>query len=489
MKNYKKVIALLMAASMTASLAACGSKTDGDTQSSGGGDNKPSNDDKAQTDNSGDNNSEEEKPGAYTGIKDADGNPIDLGGMEIIIRDWWSDPDAVGEPSNGYEEAQKAYRDWIQETYKFTIKEQAISGWDDVFTDLQDYVTTGGDENNYVFTMRLDGTLFQQMNSDLYYDLSTLDLIDMGGEKWDQTVRDLGTVNGKTYMMRKQSHEPRTGVFFNKRLLQENGIDPEEIYELQRTRQWTWDKFEEYLQKLTKDTDSDGVTDQWAFLEANSLKDIMVASNGGNYVGYSNGKFTYDLENEETLYALNKAIEWTDLYNYPGEEGREWNYFEDAFLSGKAVFMVQQEYNISGILKDMEDDFGFVAFPMAKTGGQYVDLMQDNIHVLPSCYDADRANKIAFAYSLYYAPVPDYEDYSDYYAGAVKGFRDLEAPEETLGYMTEKTVLQYHGFVPGISIGEQFLWSISKDNTPAAKAEEIRESWKTYIDNANNNAQ
>ena len=31
-------------------------------------------------------------------IKDADGNPIDLGGMEIIIRDWWSGDPA--EPQN-----------------------------------------------------------------------------------------------------------------------------------------------------------------------------------------------------------------------------------------------------------------------------------------------------------------------------------------------------------------------------------------------------
>ena len=58
---------------------------------------------------------EEEEVSPYTVITDADGNPIDLGGMEIIIRDWWS-PEEPAEPTNEFEEARDEYRAWIQET-------------------------------------------------------------------------------------------------------------------------------------------------------------------------------------------------------------------------------------------------------------------------------------------------------------------------------------------------------------------------------------
>ena len=42
------------------------------------------------------------------------------------------------------------------------------------------------------------------------------------------------TSDGKVYGMRAIPHEATAGIYFNKRLLQEAGIDPESIYELQR---------------------------------------------------------------------------------------------------------------------------------------------------------------------------------------------------------------------------------------------------------------
>ncbi|HBI72998.1 MAG TPA: hypothetical protein DDY59_07400, partial [Lachnospiraceae bacterium] len=50
----------------------------------------------------------------------------DLGGMEIIIGDWWS-PQEPAEPTNAMEEATLEYRQMIQEKYNFTIKQVAVS--------------------------------------------------------------------------------------------------------------------------------------------------------------------------------------------------------------------------------------------------------------------------------------------------------------------------------------------------------------------------
>ena len=489
MKNYKKVIALLMAASMTVGLAACGGKEGDGSQGDG---KKPDSQNPGNSGN-GDDDSQKDDYDPYTPLIDPDtGEVYDLGGMEIIIRDWWTQEQEVDESAlSGFQKAQYEYRKWMQDTYKFTIKEQAISGWGDVFTDIEAYATTGGDENNYVFTLRVAGELFQQMGMGLYYDLSSLNSIDMTAEKWDQTVKDLGTLNGKVYAMRKMSHEPRTGVYFNKRILRENGFEPDDIYKWQASREWTWDKFEEIVAALTKDTNADGVPDQYGFLEGNSLNDIAIASNDGNLISKDgSGKYVFTADSENVITALNWARHMMDEYNYPNpndDPGATWNYFFDAFINGNAAFLVQQAY-CSGqefSRDNMEDDFGWVAFPMGPNATQYADLMQDNVYVLPACYDADRAKKIAFAYSMYYSPVPDYEDYSDYYANYVNSFRDMEVPEQTLGYVGEKTYLQYHSFVPGIKVGDDLYWQISAENTPAQQIESIRESWQAYIDAAN----
>ena len=163
----------------------------------------------------------------YQVITDADGNPIDLGGMDIIIRNWGSgDPT---EPQNEYEEALKDYRDWIQETYNFTIKEQAISDWGSTPTDFVDYATTGGDEN-YVFILRDDPAITSAMANGLMYDLSTLDCLDFNDVKFQRNLLHKQYSKGDSiYAMFAGYSEARTGVYFNKRILSDAGIDPESL--------------------------------------------------------------------------------------------------------------------------------------------------------------------------------------------------------------------------------------------------------------------
>lgn len=486
MKNYKKVIALLMTASMTVGLAACGGNSNDTQKESGKTPSSQGNNGGGDTSNPGGENSQKVDP--YTvQIDPSTGKAYDLGNMEIIVRDWWEHTEKSDDELSGYEKAQKEYRDWAQETYNFTVKEQQMGDWGSVFNDFVEYVSTGGDDQNYVFTLRFAGELFQEMAQDLMYDVSSATSIDMSDEGWDQNVKDAMTLKGKVFGMRRWAHENRTGVYFNKRLLTEAGIDPNEIYELQRTHQWTWDKFEEYLKILTKDTDGDGAMDQYGLLEANSLRDIMVASNGGNLVGQdpTTKKYTFEVDKPETIKALDTAQDWIEKYNKPTPEGANWDWFFSDFINGGTAFCVQQAYCAGQNFKGMEDDFGFVAFPMGPSKTNYVDLNQDNVYAIPGCYEPDRANKIAFAYSMYYHPVPEYEDYSIYTPGYIENFRDTEAPEETMGYMKEEIVNQMHSFVPGISVGNDLYWQINKENTAAAQAESIRESWQAYIDAAN----
>jgi hypothetical protein len=101
----------------------------------------------------------------------------------------------------------------------------------------------------------------------------------------------------------------------------------------------------------------------------------------------------------------------------------------------------------------MEDDFGFVFFPIgpgpsAKSQTMYVG----NVRVMPAGIDAQRADDVAFAYDLWTAAVPGYEeedmDLSYYYSMV----RDNRAVDETLipmlsGQGTRSLVYM----VPGLS--------------------------------------
>ena len=120
----------------------------------------------------------EDEEDGYVALTDADGNVYDLGGMEIIIRDWWSSGEEE-EPKNAYEEARQEYREWVQDTYNFKIKQVAISDWGSTPEDFLNYATTGGDEN-YVWILRQGPEFVSAMNSGLMYDLASLDLM-----KWD----------------------------------------------------------------------------------------------------------------------------------------------------------------------------------------------------------------------------------------------------------------------------------------------------------------
>lgn len=482
-KIVKKLIAAAMATSMVASFAACGGddSTGNDTPdtSNAGGD---------VVDNTGDDvtpsSDAEEDLGAYTVLTDENGNVYDLGGMEIIIRDWWTaDEETV--PSDDYEEAREEYYDWIQETYNFTIKQVAISSWSSTPEDFANYATTGGDEN-YIFVLRQGTELTAAMNQGLMYDVASLDVFDFSESKWGSRVHEMYGKGDSVYGFRGVTPEARGGMYFNKRILEDAGIDPDSLYDLQENMEWTWEKFEELCAKIQADTDNDGVIDRYALVcVSQDFYPLAVWSNGGEYIGKDeNGKYYNNLESAETIEALNWSIDIIDTYAKVFASDASWDYAYTAFINGEGAFIPQEAYK-AGDFVDMEDDYGFVCFPMGPQMDDYTNCYTDNVYAIPSCYDAEKAWKIAFAYNLYTEPIPGYEDYDGTLSGYYQKFRDLESVDLTIKRLNSSGMVTYHTFIPNLSMGSDLYWQISKDNTPAQQAEAIRNTWASYIEEAN----
>ncbi len=422
-------------------------------------------------------------------IDPATGKAYDLGGMNVQIALWWNDngPDT----STAQGEATQEFRDWFQETYNFTIAPVNYSDWATQPEAFLNFATTGGEEN-IVFCCRPD-SVAAPLASGLFYDLATLDCLDFSDEKWGLGVKSNMSKAGGIYGMFAGRPEPRAGCYFNKRLLEEAGIDPELPYDLQAANEWTWEAFEDMVVKCTRDVDNDGVNDAWGLCTfTGDFYEGAVASNMGTFFERdAEGKYVLTVNSDESLEALDWAVNMIAKYQMPQPEGDDnWEYFQTAFVNGQSAFLTAQRYytDAGRPMRDMDDDYGFVFFPRGPKADKVQSLQSDNVYVIPSIYDADRAWKIAFAYNLYTEPTPGYEDTDDWKSAWIDNFRDDRAVDETLEMMVTPGygVSWINDMIADRNslLGDGFTWTFP-GVTPAEAIEAKTPSWQGYLDVAN----
>ncbi|MGN0402176.1 MAG: hypothetical protein ACI4HQ_07945 [Acetatifactor sp.] len=493
---FRKLMAASLATVMVAGLAGCGNSAAG-ASGSGSAAGTP-----AGTGSQAASGAQQDVE-PYPVLTDANGNVYDLGGMEIIIRDWFSPAteNGLNDPTNDYEEARLEYLDWIQEKYNFKIKREAIGDWGSNPQDFVDYVTAGGDEKNYVFVLRNDPTVTSAMGKGYMWDLTQLDSLDFSENKFQlNKLHERFALKDHYYAMATGYPEPRDGIFFNKTALTEAGItNPDSLYDMQADGTWTWDKWTEIMDQVQRDVDNDGTLDIYGTTQNNGqFAFAAVYSNGAELVGKdADGKFVYKAENAETVAGLEFAVKVMTDYAVKFEDGAAWDAYKNAFKSGQAAFMCEQAYNMNNgsmlyvpTEKDKADgtgfsfDYGFVFFPKGPNATGYTNVWEDNAHVIPSCYDKERANKIAFAYNLYTEDIPGYENYKAALPGYLAGACDTRTVYETCDAMLTNGFVTYHGVVPDL-VTTDLQWQIYAGAVVSEKLEAIRESWNTAIDAAN----
>ena len=411
----------------------------------------------------------------------------DLGGMEIVIGDWYTaDTDATTD----YQKDTEKYRKEIMDTYNFTIRRETAYAYQDQMTT---YVN-GTMANNpacQLFYLHQEMGVSEPLMKGLMKDLSRLPEFDFTEEKWNPTVIERMSIGNGIWGMNTEA-EPRSGIFFNKRMLRGAGIPEDEPYDLQASGEWTWAKFEEYCKKLTKDTDGDGKTDQYAM--ASFSKDYLpmcAANNNANFVSRDeDGKYVNAITTDEFRYAMNWGMSLIDQgYIMPKPDPNvAWDWFTAAFRDGEAAMQTAQAYQISAFA-NMKDDWGFVMFPYNEKNPDATNktIPIDNIIVMPSCFDDATAEKIAFAYDLYTEPTPGYTLEDVYKEDYYPKFRDDRAVDETLMMMREEDHKRadYVDMISDIDYGDYCYGVYALASTPAKKVEELSTQWDKMISNAN----
>ncbi len=408
-------------------------------------------------------------------------------GLEVIIGDWWTNPNAKA--SSKQQEDAKSWHEWSNSTYNMNVVQKSITGWGSNPQFVTNYCITGGDKN-YVFL--IDGRSANTgVKANLFYDLSKIKSVNYkDASKYDQGVVQLLTKGKSFYAFNWGKPEPREGVFFNKRLLQEAGYSADYPYDLQKQGKWTWETFEEMLKKLTRDTDNDGVVDSYGLTTFSTTFCIAaLESNGGSYIERdSDGNFYNNAGSEKSMEAWNWIVKIVQNYQEPQPEGANWDWFYSAFVNGEAAFLVDQEYNAQpqGKFSSMKDDFGFVCFPLGPSGDQtYKTVHSSNMCVIPNIYGAEKVEKIAKAVDLYLEPVPGYDGADAWKESYYASFRDSRAVDETLQIMMDNPNPRFDVLVSGLQTGDMVYGIWGGWTTPQEAYENTKNSWQGLIDDSN----
>ena len=427
-----------------------------------------------------------EAPEGYPEVKEG----IDFGGAQIYIYDYWTaSADRKADP-NEEEQAQYDYRDWIEKTYNCKITQIAKGDWGSNATELVNFYSAP-DGTLCLFILPPD-FVGGPMANNAFAAWNESDLVDMTSDHWNAADVEFMTKGGKVYGVATGNSEPRQCLYFNKRVLEEAGIDWNTIYDMQADGTWTWEAFEGMLKQIQKDTDNDGIWDIYGMTGSNvDMYRVAVFANGGSFFDFDDkGNLVISAGSDNTLEALAWSKDIWNTYGYQQPADGSWDYYKDAWKQGFCGFYMYQTYggfNDNSEMADMADEWGCVAFPKGPKGDKYVTIISDNITVIPNVYDAETVGKLAYIYELWSSATPGYDD--EYaWIGNKYNYTDERAVDETYAMLREpehcvSDKVLYLGSVNDVE-GQDYLWNLG-GSTPAELLETKTPVWQGLLDTFN----
>ncbi|REK74794.1 extracellular solute-binding protein [Paenibacillus paeoniae] len=339
MKKTKKVASLLLLLSLVFVAACSGSSKPAPTSSLA-----------PKATEAAEPNEEKEEP-AY-----------DLKGDKIRLAMWWD-----GAPVAGTELGDRNIERHNEIKKKYNAEIEYINiPWGELEERVTSTVMAGEPFANMV---RLDLKWMPGLVAGGY--LTPLDeFVDVSQESLlPDSVKSVGKFGGMQYGF-VDTFNPSSGIVYNKRMFAEAGLpDP---YELQEKGEWTWEQMLSAAKALTKDTDNDGVIDQYGLsFDQAVAAEHFILSNNGKIVDADNGAVAFDSsESMEALHFMN------ELYNVhkvvKRNEGNDWLDPKNFFTQGQVAMTQAGVWEGEERMKNMTDEWGYVFFPKGPKASDYV---------------------------------------------------------------------------------------------------------------------
>ena len=167
---------------------------------------------------------------------------------------------------------------------------------------------------------------------------------------------------------------PQTGYFvtYNKEICAAAGY--EDLYQLVREGAWTWDVYLDIAKKATQDTDGDGLIDQWG--TGATAWGSEVVCNGVQFCGERDGKWQLTIDSEEGIRALQFLYDMnygTGTCNLEASNNEK----RQAFADGKVAFnwADMPKIMVGQICYNSNHDYGIVPMPMGPDADQYYSVV------------------------------------------------------------------------------------------------------------------
>ncbi len=420
-----------------------------------------------------------EAPEGYPAVVEG----IDFGGATVTIYDYWSGDGARAAEPTEEQQAQYDYRDWLMETYNVVIEQKQGGDWGTCAEEMINFVSApDGSYRAYIIEPGKVGSLVANgVAAPVKYDFSA--------EKWNQATLNAWAIGGNYYGMSTGASEPRGCVYFNKRLMEESGIDWNTIYDMQANGTWTWAAFEELCKKATRDIDNDGVIDVWGVSgSGDDMYVLATFANGGSFFDFdAEGKLQPTMNSQATVDALNwgKTIQANYWMHTP--EGANWDWYKEAWKAGSFAFYIYQTYggfNDNSEMAGMEDEWGCVAFPVPNEGDTYIHVASENTTLIPNVYTEEEVSKIAFIIDMWTNATPGYDDEFGW-IGNKYNYTDDRAVDETYAMLREgdhgrDNKVVYLGTQNDV-LGSSLLWSLAGGDV-ASLIEAGMPAWQALCD-------
>lgn len=330
---------------------------------------------------SGGNNSQS----AQGGNTDASssGEVRDLGGRTITYLTYWS------EPVKGKTDRETNYwkvKTEIEKKYNCKFKHVTASG-DDWFNNVLTSIISGKPTCDIVSSKEI---AISAMNSGLFYDLSTLKEIDLNDDKWRDAVTEVGTLNGKKYLMEAGKFLTANLILYNKDLF--TAKNQEDLYTLQKNGKLTLDKLVSIMKDMYDGKKASTVVDIYAF----NLHIQMGYANGGKLVTRKAGttQFTNTINTAPIINGFKSAQE---LINAGVVEmtNSDWQWARNQFESGNYPIMIGSG-DLEEIASEADFDLGVCAFP-TKDGGIVSTISDIQWAAIP--YNVKNAGDVALVWN------------------------------------------------------------------------------------------
>lgn len=215
-----------------------------------------------------------------------------------------------------------------------------------------------------------------------YKDFNSTDLgyLDLKQPYWNQHFREAAESFGHLFVMvgdvNLSVYDRSIVTFFNKALLEQYHIDPDQLYQDVLDGNWTYEKLYNYVKDVYKDNDESGTKNQPDFFGLTTIAgsedtDGFLYSFGGKLTE-NNSDGTHTLISGNMLEKLDSAMgkvqtlyESAGAYRAYGDPNGTWNNAL-IFSSSRALFDIDVIYHYSAqnqLLRNMKDKYGMIFVP------------------------------------------------------------------------------------------------------------------------------